>query len=170
VRTVECLAAATGRRYWSAVLPEVVGIVGLAGDKLIVRTESDLRGLDLASGAAQWRYPADHLFPFQLVDNERLLIASRERTPSDADQSRVRLTWINPLDGKAIASAVLEGLVESDPRLGPLVPYKDRLFTFFGRGQHDPTRDIVELAPAGEAEPAIPKADAWHARLQAARR
>jgi outer membrane protein assembly factor BamB len=170
VRSVDCLAAATGRRFWSAVLPEVVGVVGRAGDKLIVRTESDVRGLDLASGQTQWRYAADNVYTFQLTDDQRLLIASREPAPDEADRWRVRLTWLHPSDGKPAATTALAALAESDPRLGPLVPYKDRVFTFFGRGQHDPTRDLIELVPAGEAEPAPTNADAWHARLQAAPR
>src|SRR5690606_38330170 len=58
VRTVDALDPTTGRRYWSAVLPEVLGIVGLSPaaaaegvPQLIVRTEQDLRALDTKSGA-----------------------------------------------------------------------------------------------------------------------
>src|SRR5262249_18200854 len=75
VRTVECLAAATGRRNWSVVLPEVVGVVGMAGNVLVVRTETDVRGLNAANGETLWRYAVADLFSFQLVDAERLLIA-----------------------------------------------------------------------------------------------
>jgi hypothetical protein len=168
VRTVECLAAATGRRYWSAVLPEVIGIVGLTGDLLVVRTEGGVRGLILANGTTRWKYDADDLFSFQLMDDDRLLIARRERAPHHADQWQTRLTWLNPADGKPLATTVLSSLADSDPRLGPLVPYKDRLFTFFGRGQHDPTRDVVELIAHGEAESVLTRGDAWHERLSAA--
>jgi outer membrane protein assembly factor BamB len=167
VRTVDCLAAATGRHYWSAVLPEVVGLVGLASDLLIVRTEADVRGLDRSGGATRWRYAADDLFSFQLVDRDRLLLARRERVPGQTDQWQTRLMWLNPADGKPMATTVPPNLADSDPRLGPLVPYKDRLFTFFGRGQHDPTRDLVELVPTGEADRMSPRADAWHERLSA---
>jgi hypothetical protein len=52
--------------------------------------------------------------------------------------------------------------------LGPLVAYKDRIFTFFGKGQHDPLRDVVELIPKGAAERAIPTSivhDPWRQRI-----
>jgi outer membrane protein assembly factor BamB len=161
VRTVDCLDAATGRLYWSAILPEIVGLIGLAGDLLIVRTETEIRGLAIADSAAKWRYSANHLYSFPLVDHERLLIAGREPAPSPSDPSRIRLTWLNSADGQPTATTLLPSLEDSDPRLGPLVPFKDRLFTFFGRGQHDPTRDVVELIPTREAESTQAQDNSW---------
>jgi outer membrane protein assembly factor BamB len=163
VRTVDCLDAATGREHWSTVLPEVVGISGLAGDTLIVRTEGDIRGLDSSTGATRWRYPANDLYSFQLLSDERLVIASRERVPTHAGRWQPRLEWLNPADGKLIATTALAKLADEDPRLGPLVPYKDHLFAFFGRGQHDPAREVVELVASGDAEPAVAAANAWNA-------
>jgi outer membrane protein assembly factor BamB len=168
VRTVECLAAATGRRHWSAVMPEVVGVVGIAGDLLVVRTEAGVRGLDLRDGRTRWRYTADDLYSFQLVNDERLLLARRERISKDAERWQTRLVWIDPADGTPQATTVVPKLDDSDPRLGPLVPYKDRLFMFFGRGQHEATRDVVELVPSGEAEAVLPRPTAWHAIADAA--
>jgi hypothetical protein len=161
VRTVDCLDAATGRLYWSTILPEVIGLVGLTDDLLVVSTETEIRGLALADGATKWRHAANHLYGFPMVDRERLLIASRESAPGQSDQLRIRLTWMNAADGKPTFTTLLPGLEDGDPRLGPLVPYKDRLYTFFGRGQHDPTRDVVELAPTGDAQVASDAVNAW---------
>jgi hypothetical protein len=166
VRTVECLDVSTGRRRWSAVLPEVVGLVGFSGELLVVRTEAGLRGLNLSDGTTQWRYAAADLHSFQLVDEKRLLIASRERVPNKNDQWQTRLTWLDPAKGEALATTVPPNLVDPDPRLGPLVPHNDRLFTFFGRGQHDPMRDVVEFVPSGEAEMKQASHDAWHPAAQ----
>jgi outer membrane protein assembly factor BamB len=166
MRTVECLSAATGRRYWSAVLPEVVGLVGISGDGLIVRTENGVRGLALADGAIRWRQEISDLFSFQLLDDDNLLLARRERMTDQADQWQVRLTWLNPADGKPRATSRLPELTDNDPRLGPLVPYKDRLFTFFGRGQTEPTRDFIELVPSGTADHAA-AVTAWGAPVPA---
>jgi outer membrane protein assembly factor BamB len=166
VRDVECLDAATGHRHWMAVLPEVVGIVGLAQGRLIVRTETDIRALDPASGQTQWRHPAAELHSFQLVDDTGILLASREQLPNQ--QWQTRLTWLDPATGRATATAPIAALVDPDPRLGPLVAYKDRLFTFFGRGQHDPNRDVVELIPKGDAERPVPPEFAgnpWRQRI-----
>lgn len=170
VRTVDCLDPTTGRQLWSVVLPEVLGLVGNSADRLIVRTETDLRALDRATGQTLWRTPASELHSFQLVDDQSLLIAARERTPQSNDQWLTRLTWVDAATGNATATCVLPNLVDADPRLGPLVAYKDRIFTFFGRGQHDPNRDIVEFVPTGDADRPVPlavTANAWLQRIPA---
>jgi hypothetical protein len=168
VRSVDCLDPATGREHWSVVLPEVLGIVGLSGPRLIVRTERDVRALDRGTGSAIWRLPVAELHSFQLVDDRALLIAARERVPGNNDQWLTRLTWIDAPTGQPRSTTALANLADGDPRLGPLVPYKDRVFTFFGRGQHDPNRDVVELVPVGDAEPAISPqvaSDPWRQRI-----
>ncbi len=168
VRTVDCLDPQTGRQFWSVVLPELLGIVGLSGHRLIVRTETDLRALDLATGQTLWRTLASELHSSQLVDDRSLLIAARQRTPQSNDQWLTRLVWLDAATGQPAATCTLPNLVDADPRLGPLVPYKDRIFTFFGRGQHDPNRDVVELVPAGEADRPVPPAvtsNPWLARV-----
>src|SRR5205085_6422007 len=73
VRTVECVAAATGRHYWSAVLSDIVGIVGFSGDLLVVRTQGDLRGLNLSDGTTKWRSAVEELAGFPILDEQRLL-------------------------------------------------------------------------------------------------
>jgi hypothetical protein len=170
VRTVDCLDPATGREHWSVVLPEVLGLVGISGDRLIVRTERDLRAVDSNIGKTLWRYEAPELHSFQLADDEAILLAGRERNPANKDQWLTRLTWLDAATGQPTATCVLTGLVDADPRLGPLVPHKDRIFTFFGRGQHDPTRDVVELVPAGDPERPVPPPvlnDPWRQRVPA---
>src|SRR5262245_2366759 len=149
VRSVACLDAATGRQHWSKALPVVVGIVGIADDLLVARTEGGVHGIDLAGGTTRWQLDVEELFSFHLVDSKRLLLVSRERVVGKNDKWQPRLSWIDPADGKRIATAAIPSLADSDPRLGPLIPFKDRLFTFFGRGHTDETRDIVELVPKG---------------------
>jgi outer membrane protein assembly factor BamB len=147
VRTVDCLDAATGREIWSTAVPDVVGLVGLSHGLLAVRTERGIEALDEAEGGIRWQYAADHLYSFSLVDDERLLLAQRARMPGDSSRWQVRFAWLDAATGEAVASTSLSSLADKEPCLGPLVPYKDRLFVFFGRGQHEPTRDLVELAP-----------------------
>ena len=118
----------------------------------------DLRALDRATGQTLWRHPGRELHSFQLVDESSILLAARERNAANNDQWLTRLTWLDAATGRPAATCLLPNLVDADPRLGPLVPYKDRLFTFFGRGQHDPNRDVVELVPAGDAERPVPPA------------
>jgi outer membrane protein assembly factor BamB len=152
VRAVECLDPRTGARRWLAVIPEVLSMVGLAGGRLIVTTEKGLVALDPHTGKTLWRQALSDLHSFQLCRPESILVARREPLPDRKDVLQTRLVWLDAAGGQELASAVIPQLSDADPRLGPLVVYKDRLWTFFGRGQHEPTRDLVELVPAGEAE------------------
>jgi outer membrane protein assembly factor BamB len=168
VRSIDSLDPATGRLHWSVVMPDVLGMVGLSGTSLVVRTERDLRALDRTSGQTLWRLPVEELHSFQLVDDTTLLVAGRERIQNNNDQWLTRLTWIDAHIGQPTKTCTLPNLTDNDPRLGPLVPYKDRVFTFFGRGQHDPNRDVVELVPVGEADAAITpeySSDPWRQKI-----
>jgi hypothetical protein len=71
------------------------------------------------------------------------------RIPIDATRSRFRprLVWLDTTTGAIRGSHDLAGLEESDPRIGPLVIHRDRLWTFWGNGQHEASRDVIELLP-----------------------
>ena len=152
VRAVDCLDVQTGARHWTTAIPDIVAILGIAEDKLLVRTETDVRALDKATGKLLWRRDLAELHSFAVCSGNRLLVAQREPVPMQTNVIQNRLTWFDTASGNAVATAVLPNLNDADPRLGPLVQYKDRIWTFFGKGQADPIRDLVELAPAGEAE------------------
>jgi|GEM_PF-1206076 len=163
VRTVDCLDEATGSSQWSLTLPDVIGIVGRAGELLIVRTQRDFRGLDRQTGEVRWRRPLENVFPWQMLSDSSLLVATWEKTPGNENQLRTRLTWLDPQSGEATASSIVPQLSDADPKLGPLLTHNDRLWTFFGKGQHEPTREVVELVPSGPSEKAPPSSEstAW---------
>jgi hypothetical protein len=152
VRAVDCLDVHSGARLWMSAIPDVVSILGIAEDKLLVRTETDIRGLDKSTGKLLWRRQLTELHSFAICSGNRLLIAQREPVPMQNNLIQTRLIWLDAASGNPVATTVLPNLNDPDPRLGPLVQYKDRIWTFFGKGQTDPTRDLVELVPAGEAE------------------
>jgi hypothetical protein len=56
---------------------------------------------------------------------------------------RKKATSCSP--GEILAEQDVAGLEADDPRLGLLIPYQAKLWTFFGQGQTDPSRDLVEL-------------------------
>jgi outer membrane protein assembly factor BamB len=157
VRSVECVVVRSGERIWQAVLPEVVGIVGKSGEVLLVRTEDDVRGLNLADGTTQWRYAVPELLGFPLVDEKQVLVASRERA-AGSDEEQVRVTWLDSSEGKVVGSSVVEGVAEKELRLGPATLVGGRVMALIGRGQNDPTRDVVEWTVEGKVEAAT-KAD-----------
>jgi outer membrane protein assembly factor BamB len=152
VRGIDCLDVHSGARFWTSVIPDLVGVLGVAEDKLLLRTETDIRALDKTTGKLLWRRDQADLHSFSLVSGKTLLIAQREPVPMQNNQMQTRLSWLNTASGDSIATTVLSPLNDPDPRLGPLVQYKDRIWTFFGKGQHEPARDLVELVPTGAAE------------------
>jgi hypothetical protein len=147
VRTMDCLAARTGRSHWSVDLPEIVGIIGVTGDLLLVRTDTAIRALSAEDGVTRWNYAAENANAFQVLDNDNLLLACPEPVSGSTDRWQVRLRWLNLEDGELVGASVLPDLEDAEPCLGPLVPYQDRIFTFFGRGQYDAARDVIELVP-----------------------
>jgi outer membrane protein assembly factor BamB len=152
VRSVECLDPQTGRRFWSNVVPDLIGIVGRSGERLIVRTEADVRALEAGSGKLLWQYPATDLYSFALAGENSLLLARREPVPNQKNQRQTSFVWLDPATGQPTATTVLPDLNHDEPRLGPLVPFRDHLFTFAGHGLFEPQRDVIELVPKGEAE------------------
>jgi outer membrane protein assembly factor BamB len=166
VRAVECLDARTGTRLWLAVLPDLLAISGLVDGRLIVWTESDLRALDAANGKLLWRHAVTALHTFQLCSPSHVLYCRREPITGNTASIQTRFVWLDPATGQEQGSAVATPLTDADPRLGPLMNYKDRLWTFFGKGQHDPNRDLVELSPSGKPEqPALAAGDLWRRNL-----
>jgi outer membrane protein assembly factor BamB len=146
VKSVDCLDAVTGRMLWSASPPGLVGLVGLAGECVVVRTETSLCGLDLRDGSSRWTASAHDVFSNQLLDKDYVLFASRETVGGKKNESQVKLTWLSVKDGAAVSSCVVAKLGETDPQLGPLIARGERLFGLFGRGARERTRDLVEFS------------------------
>jgi outer membrane protein assembly factor BamB len=150
VRAIDCLAMRTGHQHWTAAVPDVQAIIGLTSDLVVIRTDTGFSGLDIEGGQTRWQHPAENIFTFHLLDDERLLFASHEPAPGQTDRQQVRLTWLEPATGKDMATTVISELAADEPHFGPLIPYRGHIFAFFGRAEHDPTRDIVELIPTGK--------------------
>lgn len=151
-RSVVCLDPATGLEKWETLVPDVLGCFGISQGAVILQTEVGLQALDAATGKLRWLQSLSDLQPQALVDEQAILVARKVPKPDDKKPA-IQLIWLDPATGGERATTLLAALTDGTPRLGPIVPYKDRLFTFFGRGQHDPNRDVVELVPSGPIQP-----------------
>lgn len=155
-RSVLAIDPTTGLKHWETLIPDVLGIWGVAAGSdsrlVICQTESGVQALELATGKRTWTAPLSDLQPHALVDEQRILTA-RKGLSADKKQPVIELVWLEASTGKQAATTQLAALTDGTPRLGPLVPFKDRLFTFFGKGQHDPNRDVVELVPGAAIKP-----------------
>ena len=102
VRSVECLSSASGRKLWSAVLPEVVGTrrpVGPAVDR-------PHRGRPAGTGRCRrqdavalcGRRPAT---AFSSPMTSRCWSPAASASPNQNDKWQMRLTWLDPATGQA---------------------------------------------------------------------
>jgi outer membrane protein assembly factor BamB len=153
----------SGRVAWSRLLPGAQRLLGLAAQRLIVQTDRGLLSLAAATGDSQWLHPVDDFLDAYLCDDATVLYARRLPAEDAPGKFRPQLVWLDAATGQPLAQTLLRGIEHEKPFLGPLVMSGDRLWAFFGRGDQDPTRDLIELVPQGEADkPPSPVAtDPW---------
>ena len=156
-RAVDCLEAATGRRVWTRGIVDPRRLLGISAGKVLLEADGAYVALDAATGAEAWRTASGHWLDGCLVANTnaatgdhspRMIVCRREMVVQD--QWRPELVWLDVPTGAEVGAASLESLTDRDPQLGPLVPVNGRLWSFSGKGQRDPKRDIVEIVPRGE--------------------
>jgi outer membrane protein assembly factor BamB len=153
VRVIACLDLESGQPHWRYADADLVAIVGLLGERLVVRTASGFVGLDTATGEPVWSHEGgDLLAAFAMDGRAGLLYARRERL-SDGS-SRPRFVWLDPQTGTVTASSPLEGFVDPSPMLGPIVGGGEQFLAFAGRSDQSGVREIVVLRPVGPADPA----------------
>ncbi|MBM4058962.1 MAG: hypothetical protein FJ275_12150, partial [Planctomycetes bacterium] len=146
---VTAIDATTGRAVWKrgfAGVRRVLGLVGGGEERLVVVERSEgLVALACGDGAIVWRYEVPELLDGCLVAADGVLAVEQEPV-AGTPASRAVLVWLDPR-GSVRRRCPLPGLEDPLPRVGPLVPVADRLWTLFGRGPGDPARDLVELTP-----------------------
>lgn len=154
VRTIECVEPRTGRLIWSQTLPDIRRVVSLDKQLLVAEAEDGLLALHPDGGRILWRKQIDGLLHGVLASRDgKVLISCRAPIDGRSNQFFPQLFWINAKDGQSVGQTQLSGFGESnDPRFGPLLEHKGKLWTFFGRGHDDPNRDFVELLPEGGAQ------------------
>lgn len=163
MRCIECIDQATGGLIWRQVIPEVTAVEGIVQGKLLVRCEEDLRALELDTGKLLWKYVAPQVYSHLIMDEQWVFFTQRQGMINNPNQQQIFGVWLDPKNGAAVASTPLAESVLADPRQGPIFRHGSSLWTFFGNGQHEPTRDLIQLTPKGPADklPAISLANTW---------
>ncbi len=151
VRSVVALEPESGRLLWNRVLPTVRRMIGVIGDRLIVETDPGFVALDMQSGKPLWYHDADKRLDAVLCRPAGDLMYTQAEPVRGENNLRPALVWIDPATGRTKARTALEALKHERPKFGPLLTVGDRRWAFFGRGEQDATRDIVELTPKGAA-------------------
>ncbi|NLF70603.1 MAG: PQQ-binding-like beta-propeller repeat protein [Candidatus Anammoximicrobium sp.] len=151
---VSRLDARSGQLAWSRLLVGAQRLLGVAGSRLIVQTDGGLRALAVDNGEPQWQHPLEQSLDAYLCDDTAVLYSCRRPAEDAPGKFRPQLVWVDAATGQSQEQTALRGLDHEAPLLGPLVTAGSRLWAFFGRGDQDPTRDVIELVPQGAADPA----------------
>lgn len=160
-RAVDCLETATGRKLWTRGIVDPRRMIGLSHGKVLLEADNSWVALDAQTGDVAWRNSSGPWLDACFVESDqaaqgrtpRMIVCRREMVLQD--QWRPELVWIDVANGRETGTAPLVSLTDRDPQLGPLVVAGDRLWSFSGKGQRDPKREVVELVSrASLAEPA----------------
>jgi len=141
----------SGRSLWKRGFAGIRRVVGLANQAtrplVVVERETGLAALDVESGEQVWHADLPDQLDGCLVSGaDGVLAACQERVPNEASRQPV-LVWLDGATGAVRQRMALPQLKDGFPRLGPFLPIGDRVWTLFGRGPAEPTRDLVELVP-----------------------
>ncbi|HEY1067813.1 MAG TPA: PQQ-binding-like beta-propeller repeat protein, partial [Pirellulales bacterium] len=169
VRTVDCLDLDGGRLQWRRTYEALQGLIGLAGPKrdvLVVALDEALEGVKLADGGSLWRRSGRLDLEGTVAGADSVLTV--ERIPTNNEQHRVQLSWLDPQSGKELASVPLAGTdqvkVEGRwPQVGPTVAAGGRYWVYFNAEERSPERKILEITATGPA-PAQSPVDAGAAK------
>jgi outer membrane protein assembly factor BamB len=143
---VEAFDAATGSLVGSAPLVDVRRIVGIADQAVVVETPQQLVALDLADELrVKWSVGLQRLFDATVQADGSVLAVRRQS--SLHDKWRVQLAWIDSKTGSPIDTAAIDSLNDNESWLGPLVPWRGGIVSFYGRNLSQPQRDVVMLSP-----------------------
>jgi outer membrane protein assembly factor BamB len=155
VRTVDCVHPETGQLRWSTLMPDIRGVVGWRAGVVVVQTDAGFSGLSEKTGQVIWTTRAAGILTVQMdgpavgaapaTDASAWILISRTLPVDGAKKFRPQLDWLDVTTGAIRASAALPALDDEDPRLGPAIAGPNRTWVFFGRGPHDPRRELVEL-------------------------
>jgi outer membrane protein assembly factor BamB len=143
VETLDCLEVATGRQLWSFAGDRPWRILGRSGGQVIVETDGGIVALNLADGQVAWRHEErKQSLVAAAASDKYVLYFARRGTP---DKPRTpALVWLDAASGSYLGSVEFPQWTGNDPRIGPLVVAKDKLWTFFSQ-EKDPNKDVVEL-------------------------
>ncbi len=161
VRDVQCIELSSGRLIWRAALPAPRRMLGFAGDRLLLQSETGLMARSSADGKTLWQHPIPTspapgpplagLLDAIWLPTKSMLLAAKKAPAGDDKNFVPTLVWIDPATGHEAFLAPLASLKHERPRFGPLALVEGRLFALSGHGEQEAQRDIVELVAEGAA-------------------
>lgn len=166
VETIDCLEVTTGRLLWSSAGERPWRLLGRTGQRVLAETEIGLVALDLATGNVVWRHDeAQQRLTAAAVSDKYVAYMVRRGA---ADKPKVpAMIWLDAASGHQLGAVEFPQWQDNDPRIGPLVVAKDRLWTFFSK-EKDPNKEVVELTVGPPlANSIVPTISPWQRTLNA---
>ncbi len=151
-RTLDCIDLPTGRLVWRNAIPELRGIRGVNGSRILADVGHDLLGIDPANGDIVWQTRLGGLLEAWTLEKDLVLCARRGRALTP--QSKPNLVWLDALTGRELSQTQLETTDREEWQLGPLVPAGNKWWLLGGSGWKDHKRDMLELVAVTATAPA----------------
>ncbi|MGA2621959.1 MAG: PQQ-binding-like beta-propeller repeat protein, partial [Thermoguttaceae bacterium] len=147
---IECVDAETGQLRWRRGLAGLRRIMDLAGEVLLVETVEGVVALNAETGALAWQRGIPEMLDGFVRPGPGFILCSRSRPPASGPLS-VGLVWLDLQTGQSKGESVLRGLPGRQSRVGPMIVFQNRLWSFTGASDAQPAeqarRELLELVP-----------------------
>jgi outer membrane protein assembly factor BamB len=161
VRDVICMDLETGRQIWNRPQPDLRGIIGVHGSKVLLDTTRGLAALSLADGRLAWTRSLDtRLEAFHADD--RMIVAAQRVTVAP-NKTRPYLLWLDLESGQEVAQSQLDGFERPESQLGPFIFAGGKWWSLTGNGWKETRRELCELTAMSDRTPGslMDTNDAW---------
>ena len=157
---VECLAALTGEVLWRRGVIGLQRVVGIVGERLVVKSTQGILALDTTTGKVLWRRDLAGTLPAVGMIGSQTVLGTRLITLPD--KMLVEFNWIDLASGDIKGQSALPLTTRELPLLGPMVAAGKRVWCLSNRGiEGDPQpppnlKRVYELLPALPPVAAVP--------------
>lgn len=152
-RTLDCVDLVTGRLTWRTPIPEIRGLRGAQGSRVVVDVGDSLLGVDPVNGDIVWRTALGTPLEAWTMNDDLILCSRRGRglTP----QQKPNLVWLDAITGRELSQTQLDAADKEDWQLGPIVPVAgNKWWLLGGSGWKDHKRELLELVAVTATAPA----------------
>jgi outer membrane protein assembly factor BamB len=153
VRSVCCMDLETGRQLWCSAQPDLRGIIGIHGSRVLLDTRLGLVALSANDGQHCWTQPLESRLEGFFADDKT--VVATQRVLMEPNKTRPYLMWLDLESGREIAQSKLDGFERPEVQVGPILFTAGKWWTLVGQGWKEARRELCELTPTS---PRIPGA------------
>lgn len=151
VRAVVCMDLETGRQVWSRPMPDLRGVMGIHGDRILVDTTGGLVALEVNGGHVVWNHPLESMLESFQTDDRFVVVA--QRVTLAPNKTRPNLVWLDLASGREVAQSQVTGFERTEAQFGPLVFGSGKWWSLAGQGWKEAKRELFELTSTSPLVP-----------------